>query len=112
MSFVVLPQVWRKEFRGDFAEGAKKQRWSGGEGTRKLTESARKFPKTSAPPDRLSRTGGAEASNSSRQTLLFLRLQQLLPLLEHGENRLRGTGVQAEATAFQATGRVELVRRS
>src|SRR5437868_1413525 len=41
---------------------------------------------------------------------LFLWLQHFLPLFEHPINRLRGTGIQAEATAFQATGRVELER--
>ena len=43
--------------------------------------------------------------------LFFLRLQQLLPLLEHPIDRLRGTGIQAEATAFQAAGGIEFVWR-
>jgi hypothetical protein len=83
-----------------------------GEGKLELTESAREFQKVSAPQSGLARSGGEEAPGPVTPDLLFLRLQQLLPLLEHGEDRLRGTGVQAEAAAFQATGRVELVGRS
>ena len=53
-----------------------------------------------------------EASNSPPDRhLFFLRLQHFLPLLEHPVDRLRGTGIQAEAAAFQATRRVELVGR-
>ena len=83
-----------------------------GEGKLELTESAREFQKVSAPQSRRARSGGEEATGPVTPDLLFLRLQQLLPLLEHGENRLGGTGIQAEAAAFQATGRVELVGRS
>src|SRR5688572_10943429 len=55
--------------------------------------------------------GLCEQRELTRLPRLFLRLQQLPPLFEHGENRLRGTGIQAEPTAFQATGRVEFVGR-
>jgi len=83
-----------------------------GEGKLELTESAREFQKVSAPQSRLARSGGEEATGLGTPDLLFLRLQQLLALLEHGENRLRGTGIQAEPAAFQTAGRIELVRRS
>ena len=80
-----------------------------GEGKLELTESAREFQKVSAPQSRLARSGGEEATGPVTPALLFLRLQQLLPLLKHGEDRLRGTGIQTEAAAFETAGRIELV---
>jgi len=53
----------------------------------------------------------ARAKGTAKLPRLFLRLQHLLPLLEHPVDRLRGTGIQAEAAAFQATGRIKLIRR-
>jgi len=79
-----------------------------GEGKLELTESAREFQKVSAPQSRLARSGGEEATGSNTPVLFFLWLQHFLSLFEYPINGLRGTGIQAEATAFQATGRVEL----
>ena len=82
-----------------------------GGGKLELTESAREFQKVSAPQSRIARSEGEEATGPATPNLLFLRLQHLLPLLEHPVDRLRGTGIQAEAAAFQAAGGVELVGR-
>src|SRR6185436_2815248 len=54
----------------------------------------------------------ARAKGTARLRRLLLRLQHLLPLLEHSVDRLRGTGVQTETATFQTAGRVELVGRS
>ena len=80
-----------------------------GEGKLELTESAREFQKVSAPQSRLARSGGEEAPGPDTPDLFLLRLQQLLPLLEHPEDRLRRTGIQAEAAAFKTAGSIELV---
>src|SRR6267143_84074 len=53
--------------------------------------------------------GLCEQRELTRLPRLLLRLQQLLSLPEHRIDRLRGTGIQAEATTFQAAGRIELV---
>jgi len=83
-----------------------------GEGKLELTESAREFQKVSAPQSRLARSGGEEATGIDTPRLFFLRLQHLLPLLEHPIDRLRGTGIQTEAATFKTAGRVKLVGRS
>ncbi len=54
----------------------------------------------------------ARAKGTARLPRLFLRLQHLLPLLEYPVDRLRRTGIQAEAAAFETAGRVELIGRS
>jgi hypothetical protein len=51
--------------------------------------------------------GLCEQRELTRLPRLLLRLQQLSPLLEHSKNRLRRAGIQAEAAAFQASGRVK-----
>ena len=48
---------------------------------------------------------------TSLPRLFLLRLQQLVPLLEDPVDRLRGAGIEAETAAFQASGRIELIRR-
>jgi len=80
-----------------------------GKGKLELTESAREFQKVSAPQSRLAHSGGEEATGPDTPVLLLLRLQQFLPLLEHSIDRLRGTGIQAETTTFQAARGVELI---
>ena len=98
-------------WRGLPPEARNSQACSCGEGKLELTESAREFQKVSAPQSRLARSGGEEAPGPDTPDLLFLRLQHLLPLLEHPVDRLRGTGIQAEAAAFQAARSIELVGR-
>lgn len=82
-----------------------------GEGKLELTESAREFQKVSAPQSGRARSGGEEATGPVTPDLFLLRLQHLLALLEDPVDRLRGTGVQAEAATFQAAGRIELIGR-
>ena len=50
-----------------------------------------------------------EHRGTARLPRLLLRLQHLLPLLEHPIDRLRGTGIQAEAATLQAARGVELI---
>jgi hypothetical protein len=54
----------------------------------------------------------ARAQGTTRLPRFLLRLQHLLPLLEHPIDRLRGTGIQTEAATFKTAGRVKLVGRS
>jgi hypothetical protein len=76
-----------------FAEGAKHASLFNGEGKLELTESVREFQKASIPQNRIARSGGGEATCPDTPRLFLLRLQQLLPLLEHPKDRLRRAGV-------------------
>ena len=101
--------VWREEFRDDFAEEARKLRRRRGEEKRKLTEffSLSILGVGWLVPDCAHRATTALSWGLSEQReltslpRLLLRLQQLLPLLEHPIDRLRGAGVQTEAAAFK-----------
>ena len=91
-SLFFFSHVWRDEFRGDFAEGVKKlKKWR-----RQLTKftpygfprGGLADPRLRASNEGLLRPRVARAKGAARLPRLFLRLQQLLPLLEHPKNRL------------------------